>query len=114
MGHARCAKRCVLCEAHCVLPVHEEVHAAAHQGFHHKAVVKVIETASCIYAVSENSRFSSMKEKDFSSKIDVYWLQPSIIECAIIIDLFCSCITHFYDALMSDRVRRLTLSFLVT
>ncbi len=41
------------------------------QGFLHKAVVKVIETASCIYAVSENSRFSSMKEKDFSSKIDV-------------------------------------------
>ena len=73
MGHARCTKRCVLCEAHCVLPVHEEVHAAApiNQGFHHKAVVKVIETASCIYAVSENSRFSSMKEKDFSSKIDV-------------------------------------------
>ena len=40
----------------------------------------------------------------------IYWLQPSIIECAII-DLFCS---HFYDALMSDKVRRLTLSFLVT
>ena len=51
MGHARCAKRCVLCEAHCVLPVHEEVHAVApiNQDFHHKAVVKVIHLVSTLY-----------------------------------------------------------------
>ena len=62
MGHARCAKRCVLCEAHRVLPVHENIHAAANQSrFPSQGRCKGVETVSCIYAVSEDFHFSTLE-----------------------------------------------------